>query len=384
LVRPIKQKLAVFGGKAVNKIIKGDKMKKKYFKVISFAIMFIFFFTVSSTAQDNAKIGVSIDGEEVVFNDSYGYPFIDSNNRTLVPMRITLEKAGATVSWDNESKTAKAEKDGITVIVTIGKNFIVINNEVRKIDTAAIIKDGRTYLPIRAVLEAFGYSINWNYNTKTVEAVNLQTIQEITKSIANNVINFCELNDENGNLYYVVFFHDDAEIQYMRQDSAIWAGANLGEYIIEGNFKVASIKYDNGTPEIQIVDFQYNNGDKIISDNIQINLSREKIFTIDSKKSNTPDILFIGIIQGSNVTANSGYYIKNGTLTRIGTVYSTTPIVHIKDNQFYTLKYVGQVSDNLWDKITLEFDNNQGKFNIVSTEAVTDDVENYESYKLYK
>ncbi len=359
-------------------------MKKKYFKVISFAIMFIFFFTVSSTAQDNAKIGVSIDGEEVVFNDSYGYPFIDSNNRTLVPMRITLEKAGATVSWDNESKTAKAEKDGITVIVTIGKNFIVINNEVRKIDTAAIIKDGRTYLPIRAVLEAFGYSINWNYNTKTVEAVNLQTIQEITKSIANNVINFCELNDENGNLYYVVFFHDDAEIQYMRQDSAIWAGANLGEYIIEGNFKVASIKYDNGTPEIQIVDFQYNNGDKIISDNIQINLSREKIFTIDSKKSNTPDILFIGIIQGSNVTANSGYYIKNGTLTRIGTVYSTTPIVHIKDNQFYTLKYVGQVSDNLWDKITLEFDNNQGKFNIVSTEAVTDDVENYESYKLYK
>ena len=45
-------------------------------------------------------------------------------------------------------------------------------------DTAAIIKDGKTYLPIRAVLEAFGASVGWDGATQTV-TVTKEPLEEI-------------------------------------------------------------------------------------------------------------------------------------------------------------------------------------------------------------
>ncbi len=552
---------------------------KKICKIICFVVVLVFLFTGVAMAQSYNTIGVFIDNERVNYNDNYGYPFIDSNNRTLVPFRVTLEKAGAIVSWDNETNTAKAEKNGKTVLVKIGENFIITNDKVIQIDTSAVIKDGRTYLPIRAVLETFDYYVNWNVNTKTVEAVNkveeysnyfiniidkfnkysddyldydkiihinksnskpdyldiLSCFSEIESNLTgiqfsisttgsinqisvinkddmplindfaplilpavhvtnpnlsndqiveilvelydinamyeygntlynsvdygdftysfqiimnpegfmddyffsairkddsrynsydyykisdkfvdlfgwrtdvfdeneqkqedvdallaaeefiryHNIYN-SELSDENGNLYNVYFLADDAEMISMGYDSAIWAGASLGEFVLEGNFNIACITYENSKPKIQIIDFQYNSGDKVISNNIQVNISRSKFYTTNNKESYKPDVLSIGIIQGSDITAYSSYYIKDGILTRIGTVYSTTPIVQIENSQFYTLKYVGQVSDNLWDKIILELNTDEDKFNIISTEAVVDNIEDYESYKLYK
>ncbi|MDF2803166.1 MAG: hypothetical protein K0S61_3069, partial [Anaerocolumna sp.] len=60
-------------------------------------------------------INISINDELIEFNNTLGYPFADSNSRTLVPFRVTLEKFGATVSWNQDTKTAIAEKDGIKV-----------------------------------------------------------------------------------------------------------------------------------------------------------------------------------------------------------------------------------------------------------------------------
>lgn len=34
-------------------------------------------------------------------------------------------------------------------------------------DTAAIIKNDRTYIPLRAVFGAFGYNIEWHNNSST-------------------------------------------------------------------------------------------------------------------------------------------------------------------------------------------------------------------------
>ncbi|QHI71198.1 copper amine oxidase N-terminal domain-containing protein [Aminipila terrae] len=36
------------------------------------------------------------------------------------------------------------------------------------LDTEAVMKDGRTYLPARAVLEAFGYDLSWSDASSTV------------------------------------------------------------------------------------------------------------------------------------------------------------------------------------------------------------------------
>ena len=113
-------------------------------------------------------VRVTIDGEAVVFDNTYGYPFIDSANRTQVPFRKTLETFGCTVSWEDATRTAIAEKDGITVRVPIGQACIQVDGETVAIDTTSIIVNNRTYLPIRAVLEAFGAQVSWNNRTRCV------------------------------------------------------------------------------------------------------------------------------------------------------------------------------------------------------------------------
>ena len=114
---------------------------------------------------------VSISGDDIIYTEDSGKPFIDENNRTQVPFRQTIEAIGADVYWDNTNKIAIAEKGEIKVEIPIGKSYIFVNGEKVVNDTAALIKNNRTYLPIRIVLEAFGYEVSWDNDSKTVIAI---------------------------------------------------------------------------------------------------------------------------------------------------------------------------------------------------------------------
>ncbi len=77
----------------------------------------------SNVYSDNNKIRVKVDNEFIEFNEDMGHPFIDSAQRTQVPLRIVLEKFGASVSWSNNIATA--QKGYIKVEVPIGKPYIL-------------------------------------------------------------------------------------------------------------------------------------------------------------------------------------------------------------------------------------------------------------------
>lgn len=111
---------------------------------------------------------ISIDGMPVQFTQASGQPFVDGANRTQVPLRATMEAFGCEVSWNAESSTATVSKEGVVVEVPIGAQYIIRNGETKSNDTAALLKDGRTYLPIRAILEAFGALVEWDGATETV------------------------------------------------------------------------------------------------------------------------------------------------------------------------------------------------------------------------
>lgn len=133
----------------------------------SICLMLVIAFVLTSFAPAYAA-NVRIDNQNVQFTEGSGTPFIDSANRTQVPFRQTMEAFGCAVDWDNGTRTAVATKDGIIVEVPIDQPYIFKNGEKILNDTAALIKDGRTYLPIRAVLEAFGAQVGWDNNSQTV------------------------------------------------------------------------------------------------------------------------------------------------------------------------------------------------------------------------
>lgn len=123
-------------------------------------------------------VNVYIDGKAVAFSDSTGYPFI-SEGRTLVPLRVTMESFGASVEWDGASQTAFVRQGSTTVRCIIGENCIYRNNVKITNDAAAVIVNGRTYLPIRAVLEAFGAQVNWDGSVRVTSSSGGSLINEI-------------------------------------------------------------------------------------------------------------------------------------------------------------------------------------------------------------
>lgn len=126
------------------------------------------FFWEESSALGESDIQVFIDGEAVEFQEGYGEPFIDANNRTLVPLRSALEAFGAVVRWDQETSTAIVEKGDILVQVPVGPALIFVNGIVVDNDTSAVIREDRTFLPIRAVFEAFGAGVSWDASNRAV------------------------------------------------------------------------------------------------------------------------------------------------------------------------------------------------------------------------
>ena len=95
--------------------------------------------------------------------DNLGAPYIDSAWRTMVPVRVLAESFGADVEYADNVVTIV---DGdTTVVMNIGEETYTVNGEEQTMDTAAVIGDGdRTYVPVRFVAEALGYSVTPLYD----------------------------------------------------------------------------------------------------------------------------------------------------------------------------------------------------------------------------
>ena len=137
-------------------------------KKVLFILSLVLLLALSSVSAFADDVIINIDSTKVEFNEELGFPFVDENDRTQVPFRATLEKYGAKVEWNNEDRIAIATKDEIVVEVPIDGSYILKNGEEIPVDTAARIVNGRTYLPIRAVIEAFGSDVEWDVALNTV------------------------------------------------------------------------------------------------------------------------------------------------------------------------------------------------------------------------
>ncbi len=100
------------------------------------------------------------NGREVATIDASAY--IDNAGRTMVPVRALSEALGAKVIWNNDIRTATIVKGDKIVQFTEGKPFYYVDSVKYNSDSTVVIKDGRTYVPLRAVAEAFGKKASWN------------------------------------------------------------------------------------------------------------------------------------------------------------------------------------------------------------------------------
>jgi len=81
------------------------------------------------------------------------------NDRSYVPVRFISENYGGDVSWIQETETVNIEFADRAISLTINKPEIIINGETKPLDVAPIIRNNRTFLPLRACAEAIGKEV---------------------------------------------------------------------------------------------------------------------------------------------------------------------------------------------------------------------------------
>lgn len=94
-------------------------------------------------------------------------PFI-KDGRTLLPIRVLIEALGGSVQWNASTKTATVMLGSRTVALTIGSKTAVVNGTPVTLDVAPMIEGGRTFLPLRAVAENLGLDLAWEPVSQTI------------------------------------------------------------------------------------------------------------------------------------------------------------------------------------------------------------------------
>lgn len=115
---------------------------------------------------------VYVDGTRLMFPDQQ--PFIDANNRTMVPLRPCLESMGGSVVWESEGKKVQVSRqtvagEMISITLTIGStNATLAPGMVKTMDSAPILQNGTTFVPLRFISEFLACQVVWDGSSRTV------------------------------------------------------------------------------------------------------------------------------------------------------------------------------------------------------------------------
>lgn len=219
----------------------------KYFVLTIIAALFLQGQPVFAAEQE---VYIVVNGNRVVFTQESGFPYVDENARTMVPLRITMEAAGCAVGYDSTNQVAIVISDHDRVEVPIGTDYIYNNNVMLQNDTFAVINDGRTYLPIRIVLESMEYTVTWDKTTKTVNAYSFSINNEFVPYSTSSSATLVEkiLNGEvvysNGQYYATPDY-----VKRLTNTVVHYSGADLNTAIYPQNNRFGIVDFDPSTVE---------------------------------------------------------------------------------------------------------------------------------------
>lgn len=133
----------------------------------------ILFAVIAAAVLAFAAFCAETDGDEIsVYVDGEKVEFdtapVIIEGRTMVPIRAVFEKIGASVEWNEEQHSALCTKDGASVKMTVGSDEMLVGGEIVKMDAAPIIFGGRTLAPARYAAEAFGKNVQWSEKNNAV------------------------------------------------------------------------------------------------------------------------------------------------------------------------------------------------------------------------
>lgn len=130
-----------------------------------------------------SKLIMTIGEKQAVLNEkAYTLPIAPQiiQGRTYLPLRFVVENIlKAQVDFNHLQKQIIIHKEGLRVVLQVGKNTATVNDEEVCLDGAPVIDNSTTLVPLRFLSETFGFKVDYHHTEKQVI---LTKEQEITTS----------------------------------------------------------------------------------------------------------------------------------------------------------------------------------------------------------
>lgn len=151
-------------------------MRNKKLGVCMAAVLFItMLFGNMQITEAAEQVGLAFDGTKVPARsaDNITSYYLDAapeikNETTFVPVRLISELLGADVSW--QGKSIGIKYDDVSIQLTIGSKTAQKGTQTLTLGAAPYAKNGRTYVPVRFITEAFGCNVEWANNEVNIHS----------------------------------------------------------------------------------------------------------------------------------------------------------------------------------------------------------------------
>ncbi len=137
------------------------------------ALVFAFVLSGQTSASAATDKGIQIRNNVTINIDGetiqINDPILDKADHLLLPMRALYEAIGASVEWNKETLTASANRNGKVINLTIDAMTALVDGQEVAMDVAPIMYKDRIYMPLRFVTENLDGNVNWDPSTQTVD-----------------------------------------------------------------------------------------------------------------------------------------------------------------------------------------------------------------------
>jgi hypothetical protein len=99
---------------------------------------------------------------------SFPAPPLLIDGKAFLPIRPVSEAFGATVLWNEEQQSVTISLEDSTVVCSINGGIAYVDGAPISIDTIPLLIAGRTFVPLRFVAEMIGMQVDWDDSTQTI------------------------------------------------------------------------------------------------------------------------------------------------------------------------------------------------------------------------
>ncbi|MBA1334024.1 MAG: hypothetical protein HPY66_1508 [Firmicutes bacterium] len=111
---------------------------------------------------------MTINGSRVEIDPGRGTVPLIKEGRTILPIRAVVEALGGSISWKEDERKITVAGKGTMLEMWVDSVKMLVNGASVTNDVPPIIIGARTYVPVRFVAENLNCDINWDGTTRTV------------------------------------------------------------------------------------------------------------------------------------------------------------------------------------------------------------------------